>query len=98
MGLILAGILAGALIFGITIWYLLSRNPDKTIATLLLALAFVCVIFGFIEGITEPVSGYKEPEVVRTCKFKRHYYIERYREIVLCINFRYKFVYLLCGS
>ena len=66
MGLILAGILAGALIFGITIWYLLSRNPDKTIATLLLALAFVCVIFGFIEGITEPVSGYKEPEVVST--------------------------------
>ena len=66
MGLILAGILAGALIFGITIWYRLSRNPDKTIATLLLALAFVCVIFGFIEGITEPVSGYKEPEVVST--------------------------------
>ena len=66
MGLILAGILAGVLVIGITFWYLSSRNPDTFGASLLVVLALVCVISGFIAGIAEPVSGYGKPEEVST--------------------------------
>ena len=66
MGLILAGILAGALVIGITFWYLSSRNSDEFGGTLLVVLAIVCVIAGFYAGIAEPVSGYGEPEAIST--------------------------------
>lgn len=66
MGIILAGILAGVLVIGIAFWYLSSRNADEFGGTLLIVLAIVCVISGFIAGIIEPVSGYGEPEIVST--------------------------------
>ena len=67
MGLILAGILAGVLVIGLTtFWYLSSRDPDAFVATLLVVLAIVLVISGFYAGIAEPVSGYGEPEAIST--------------------------------
>lgn len=67
MGLILAGILAGALFIGIMILYMLfSNEPDTTPVAALILLAIVCVIAGFYAGIAEPVSGYGEAEVIST--------------------------------
>lgn len=66
MGLILAGILAGALVIGITFWYLSSHNADELCGRFLFGLAIVCVIAGFYAGIAEPVSGYGEPEAIST--------------------------------
>ena len=67
MGLILAGILAGALFIGIMILYMLfSNEPDDIPAVALVLLAILCVIAGFYVGIVKPVSGYGEAEVVST--------------------------------
>ena len=67
MGLILAGILAGALFIGGMILYMLfCKDPDTIPAGALLLLAILCVIAGFYAGITEPVSGYGDPEVFAT--------------------------------
>lgn len=64
MGLILAGILAGALFLGILFLYISrSKSPDGSLEGVLIILAVACVILGFFGGITVPVSGYEEPQV-----------------------------------
>lgn len=68
MGLILVGILAGILVFGLTCLHVSRCKKEDMEDTLLFLLAFVCVIGGLIEGITEPVSGYGEPQMVSTTK------------------------------
>ena len=67
MGLILAGILVGALVVGLLFLYMYrSNNPDGILCTGMVAIAILCVSGGFIAGITEPVSGYEEPQMVST--------------------------------
>lgn len=61
MGLILAGILAAGLIFVYIYW---SNTPNETLCAALIVIAITCVIGGLIAGITAPVSGYEEPEMV----------------------------------
>lgn len=66
MGLILAGILAGALVIGIIFLYVAYGSGDESIGGALVLLAIICVIGGFSAGIVEPVSGYGEPQVFST--------------------------------
>ena len=67
MGLILAGILGGALFLGITFLYLTrSKDPEAITVTLLAILLILSVGCGIAAGIVEPVSGYCEPEKVST--------------------------------
>ena len=67
MGLILAGILAGALVFGLIFVYMLwSKKPNETISNVLTLLAALCVVAGLVAGIIVPVNGYKEPKIVST--------------------------------
>lgn len=66
MGLILVGILLCALIIGLS-FLLLSKGSIKDFgAELLYLLAAVCLITGAFAGITAPVNGYGEPEIVST--------------------------------
>ena len=58
MGCILAGIFAAALVVGLTFAYMsLSKDPEGTFLGLSGVLVVVCVIGGFIIGITEPVTS-----------------------------------------
>lgn len=67
MGLIIAGFLVAALLVAIIFAYIcLGSDPDPNIATMLAILAIICVIGGFVAGITSPVSGYGKPQVVST--------------------------------
>ena len=67
MGLILAGILAGALFVGLMYLYIsCSKNPEVYFGAGLMVIAIICVISGFVAGIIEPVSGYGETQIVST--------------------------------
>lgn len=67
MGLILAGILVGALVLGLTSVYMSrSRKANGIDATALTILAVVCIIGGMVAGVAMPVSGYGEAQVVST--------------------------------
>lgn len=67
MGLILVGILSGAVLVGLIFVYCIKSNkPNRPITSLLLMLTSLCVITGFFSGITKPVSGYEEPQIVST--------------------------------
>lgn len=66
MGIILAGILAGVLVIGFMIWYGIRHDIKSYDVTLSVFLAIILVIFGFYIGITEPVSGYDEPQIAST--------------------------------
>lgn len=59
MGIILAGFLAAALVVGLIFAYVLfSKSPPESgIVGPLGILAVVCVIGGFIIGITEPTEN-----------------------------------------
>ena len=61
MGLILAGILACALFFGISFLYM-SRSDNPRGGESLITIGIVCLIAGIALGITAPVSGYEEPK------------------------------------
>lgn len=66
MGLILAGILLGALFAGLIV-LCLSRDGEKEfVFTLLFLFAAFSVVFGVILGIGLPVSGYEQPQVCST--------------------------------
>lgn len=64
MGLILVGILVGALLIGIAVWYLWKHNSDVIVFPVLITVAVSCIIVGLVTGIRVPVSGYGEPEEV----------------------------------
>ena len=67
MGLILVGILVAVLLVVLIFAYIYRSNkPDPNIATPLVILTVVCVIGGFVAGISEPVSGYGKPHVFST--------------------------------
>ena len=67
MGLILAGILVGAIFVGLIIWHnSASENPIRELDTLLIILAAAAIISGTAVGIIEPVSGYEEPKIAST--------------------------------
>ena len=60
------GILSGALVIVFMIWYLSRRGADTFSVTILTLLALDVVFIGFVVGITEPVSGYGESQIVST--------------------------------
>ena len=67
MGLILAGILAGALFAVLTFVCKIKTDDIRTNFIMCMStLAVFSVIGGFALGIFEPVSGYGEPEIVST--------------------------------
>lgn len=63
MGIILAGILIGVLI--VVVLCLLAIE-NEIIGSLVLVVAFICVIAGFYVGIAVPVSGYADPQILDT--------------------------------
>ena len=65
MGLILAGILSGALFLGLMFVLMSrSRSPNATVCTVLTVFAVAGIMGGIVSGIMEPVSGYGEPQMV----------------------------------
>lgn len=66
MGLILAGILVGALFLWLAFFCCLKMDSGDFCGYALTVLGAFSVIIGIFFGIFYPISGYKEPETVST--------------------------------